>query len=383
MKYFPLLWANLRRKPLRSALTFASIVVAFLLFGLLQTVNSALAGSVGLAGADRLITMHKLSLIMSFPQSYLNRIRTVEGVRAATSQDWFGGIYQDDRNQIVALAVEPESFLDVYSEYNLTPEQRAAWLADRTGAIVGKTLAATHGWKAGDTIPLRSNFYTKSDGSAVWDLKITAVFDASNGDNSSLYFHYDYLNESRTAQRDEIGYISLRIADPDRAPQIAGAVDALFANSPAETKTSTEKAFIQGFANQMGNIGAIVTTVATAVFFTMLLVTANTMAQSVRERTNEIAVLKTLGFSSRGITGLVLAESLLMTALGGAAGLAIAALAAGALAVAVQQFFPVLGIPTGTYLTGAVLIVVLGVLAGLWPSAQAARLKITDALRKV
>lgn len=383
MKYLPLLWANLRRKPLRSGLTFASIVVAFLLFGLLQTVNSALTGSVGLAGADRLITIHKLSLIMSFPQSYLNRIRSVEGVRAATSQDWFGGVYQDDRNQIVALAVDPESFLDVYSEYNLTPEQRAAWLADRTGAIVGKTLAATHGWKVGDTIPLRSNFYTKPDGSAVWDLKIIAVFDAANGDNSSLYFHYDYLNESRSVQRDEIGYVALRIDDPDRAPQIASAIDALFANSPAESKTSTEKAFIQGFANQMGNIGAIVTTVATAVFFTMLLVTANTMAQSVRERTSEIAVLKTLGFSSRGVTGLVLAESLLITALGGAAGLGVAALAASALAAQVQQYFPVLGIPSGTYGVGAALIVILGVLAGLWPSAQAWRLKITDALRKV
>jgi putative ABC transport system permease protein len=383
MKYLPLLWANLRRKPLRSALTFASIVVAFLLFGLLQTVSSALSGSIGLAGADRLITMHKLSLIMSFPQSYLTRIRGVDGVRAATSQDWFGGIYQDDRNQIVALAVDPESFLEVYPEYNLTPEQRAAWLADRTGAIVGKTLAATHGWKAGDTIPLRSNFYTKADGSSVWDLEIIAVFDASNGDNSSLYFHYDYLNESRTAQRDEIGYVALRIADPDRAPQVAGTIDAMFANSRAETKTSTEKAFIQGFANQMGNIGAIVTTVATAVFFTMLLVTANTMAQSVRERTNEIAVLKTLGFSSRGVTGPVLAESLLITALGGAVGLGIAALAAGALAAVVQQYFPTLGIPAGTYWIGTALIIVLGVLAGLWPSAQAWRLRITDALRKV
>lgn len=383
MKFLPLLWANLRRKPLRSGLTVASIVVAFLLFGLLQTVNSALTGSSGLAGVDRMMTMHKVSIIMSLPQSYLNRIRSVDGVIAATSQDWFGGVYQDDRNQIAAIAVDPETFLQVYSEYGLTAQQRAAWLADRTGAIVGKALAERFGWKEADTIPLRSNIFVKTDGTDVWDIKISAVYDAANGDNSSLYLHYDYLNESRSFQRDEIGWVALRIADPDRAPQIASTVDALFANSTAETKTATEKAFIQGFANQMGNIGAIVTAVASAVFFTMLLVTANTMAQSVRERTNEIAVLKTLGFSRTGVTGLVFAESLLMTAIGGAIGLGIAALAANAMGQMLQQYFPVLGIPASTYWIGAALIVTLGALASLLPGTQASRLKITDALRKI
>jgi putative ABC transport system permease protein len=381
MKYLPLLWANLHRKPLRTGLTFASILVAFLLFGLLNAVSAALTGGVQLAGVDRLVTMHKLSLIMPLPLNYLNRVRSVEGVRAATSQDWFGGIYKDERQQIVAFAVDPESFIEVYPEFNLTPEQRSAWLADRTGAIVGKSLAATHGWKAGDTIPMRSNYFVRTDGTNVWPMRIIAVFDASNS-NSNLYFHYDYLNEARTVARDQIGYIALRIDNPDRAPQIAEAIDALFANSLAETKTSTESAFIQGFANQMGNVGAIVTTVALAVFFTMLLVTANTMAQSVRERTNEIAVLKTVGFSSRGVTGLVLAESLLITALGGAAGLGAAALIVSVMEQRLQQYFPELGVPTETYALGAALIVLLGVLAALLPSAQAWRLKITDALRK-
>jgi putative ABC transport system permease protein len=328
MKYLPLLWAYIRRKPLRTGLTFASIVVAFLLYGLLQTIHAALSLGADLAGVDRLVTIHKVSIINSLPKSYLNRVRGTPGVRAATSQDWFEGIYQSDRNQIASIAVDAESFLDVYPDYRLTPEQRQAWLSDRTAAIVGKTLAERFQWKVGDTIPLRSGIYTKKDGDNSWPMKIAAIYDASNGDNSGLYFHYDYLNEARTFGRDAIGWIIMRIEDPNRAPELAKTIDGAFANSSTETKTSTEKAFVQGFANQMGNIGAIITAVATAVFFTMLLVTANTMAQAVRERINEIAVMKTLGFSNFGVTGLVLGESLLVTARGGVFGLAIARAAA-------------------------------------------------------
>ena len=382
MKYFPFLWASLGRKRLRTTLTLASIVIAFLLYGMLQTLNLALTGSSNLAGVDRLITMHKVSLIQPLPASYLNRIRGVAGVRDASPQNWFGGIYQDDRNQIPALAVDPEKFLEMYPEYTLAPEQRAAWFEDRTGAIVGKVLAERFGWKVGDTIPLRSNIYTKPDGGIVWDLKISGIYSGSNGDNASLYFHYKYLDESRAFGKGTIGLALLRIADPDRAPEISRTIDAMFANSAAETKTSTEKAFIQGFANQMGNIGAIVTAVATAVFFTMLLVTANTMAQSVRERTNELAVMKTLGFSSFSVTAMVMGEALLITILGAAAGLALSGLASQALGQTIQQYFPSLGMPADTYVKGVLLAVVLGALSGALPCAQAWQLKIVDALRK-
>jgi putative ABC transport system permease protein len=380
----PLFFANLRRKPVRTGLTIASIVVAFLLFGLLKTMEGALALAAELAGIDRLATMHKVSLIQQFPVSYLNRIRSVDGVVAAAPFVWFGGVYQDERNQIAAQGTEPTTFFDVYPEYRLPPDQRAEWIRDRSSMIVGRILADRFGWKIGDTVPVRSSFYRKSDGGDTWELKVAGIYETTNGDNVSLFFHYDYLNESlpQNGGRDSIGFVMIKIEDPAKAQQVSAAVDALFANSSAETKTATERAFIQGFANQIGDIATIVTAVASAVFFTMLLVTGNTMAQSVRERISEIAVLKTLGYSKRVVAGLVLTESFVITALGGAIGLGLAALTADSMSAALAQYFPVLGIPSSTYVIGAALIVVLSVLAALLPSAEAWRLKITDALRK-
>jgi putative ABC transport system permease protein len=384
LKFLPLLFANLRRKPVRTGLTIASIVVAFLLFGLLKTMEGALALAADLAGVDRLATMHKVSLIQTFPRSYLNQIRSVDGVVEVAPFVWFGGIYQDERNQLAAQATEPETFLQVYPEYRLPPGERADWIADRASMVVGRALAERFGWNVGDIVPVRSAFYRKDDGSGVWDMRLAGIYDATNGDNSSLYFHYDYLNEALSgAARDTIGWVILKIANPDESQQVSAAVDAMFANSPAETKTATERAFIQGFANQMGDIATIVTAVASAVFFTMLLVTGNTMAQSVRERVNEMAVLKTLGYSKRVVASLVLVESFAITALGGAVGLGLAALATDSMSAMLAQFFPVLGIPPETYVTGGVLIVVFSVLAALLPSAEAWRLRITDALRKV
>lgn len=381
-KYLPLLWANLGRKRLRTSLTLASIIVAFLLFGLMQTLRVALTGSPELAGVDRLVTLHKISIVQSFPLSYLNRIRGVDGVKVATTSNWFGGIYQEDRNQIGTFAVDVPSFIEVYDDYQLSPEIKDAWLKDRTGAIVGKVVADRFGWKVGQTVPIRSNIWTQKDGNATWPMKIVGIYEATNGDNQSIYFHYDYLNEARSQIKDEIGMVVIKVADPSRSEQIARTVDSLFANSSTETKTSTEKAFIQGFANQMGNIGKLLTAVAAAVFFTMLLVTANTMGQSIRERINEIGVMKTLGFSGAGVTGMILGEALLVTALGGFIGLGLAALAGKGIGKAMAQFFPVLGMPGWTWAVGTVLILVLGGLAAALPCAQASRLKIVDALRK-
>lgn len=382
-KYLPLLWANLGRKRLRTSLTIASIIVAFLLFGLMQTLRVALTGSPDLAGVDRLVTLHKISIIQSFPLSYLNRIRAVEGVKVATTSNWFGGVYQNERNQLAVFGVDVPSFLEVYDDYKLSPEAKDAWLKDRTSAVVGKVLAERFNWKVGDTIPMQSNIWTqKNGGGNVWPMKVVGIFDATNGDNQAVYFHYDYLNESRAQIKDEIGMVVIKVADPARSEQIARNVDALFANSSFETKTSTEKAFIQGFANQMGNIGKILTLVAAAVFFTMLLVTANTMAQSIRERINEIGVMKTLGFSGTGVTMMIIGEALLVTALGGYIGMALAALAGQGIGKAMAQFFPVLGMPAWTWAAGTALIVILGGLSAALPCAQASRLKIVDALRK-
>jgi putative ABC transport system permease protein len=381
MKYLPLLWSNLQRKRLRTWLTLASIVVAFLLFGILQTMRMALTGGAELAGADRLISMHKVTFVQPLPESYLTRTRGIDGVKVATPYSWFGGVFQDDRNQLFTFAVDPETFLDVYPEYELTQEERTSWFNDRAGVIVGSGTAERFGWKVGDTIPVRSNIYSNQDGTQIWQMNIRAIFNASN-DNQSLYFHHEYLDESRTFGKDTIGMIVLRIDDANRSVEIADRIDALFANSSTETKTDNEKAFMQAWANQMGNIGALVTAVATAVFFTMLLVIANTMSQSVRERTNELAVMKTIGFARGSVTGMVIAESTLLTVLGAAIGLALASVAAIGIGKMLAQYFPTLGMPPSTFVIGGVLAVILGALASALPAAQAYQLKIVDALRR-
>lgn len=377
-----LLWANLGRKRSRLTLTLASITVAFILFSLVKALQYALIGGVDLAGQDRLMSMHKVSFIQPLPRSYLERMRAVDGVRTAISFNWFGGYYKDERTQVFSYPVLGEEYLqDLYPEIQVDPQQRKNWLDERTGALVGRSLAESLGWKVGDVVPLRSAIYFKPDGTNTWDMKISGIFDNASGDTNGLYFHYDYFNEG-IVQKDGIGWVALKLKDKNQAAQIAAKVDALFANSAAETKTSTEKAFIQGFANQFGNISAIVTVIVVAVFFTLLLVTANSMAQSIRERTNEIGVMKTLGFSSAQVTGLVLAESLLITFLGGLLGLVLGWLAVKGIAAPLKQMLPLLTVPPSAYALAALCMVILGVLSGAIPCWQAWQLKITDALRR-
>lgn len=382
MKYLPLFWANLRRKPLRTTLTFASVVVAFLLFGLLEAVNYALTGGANLAGQDRLVTQHHVSIILSLPGNYLTRIRTIDGVRSATSENWFGGVFQDDRNQITAYAVDHESFFDVYPEFAPPEAQLKTWLTTRTSVVVGSGLAKQFGWKVGDRFPLRSNFARNREGSDTWDVDIAGIYDIKDGDNSNLFLRYDYFNEARTFDRDSIGWVVLRLADPNRGPAISKQIDAFFANSSAETKTTTESAFLQGFANQMGNVGAIVSAVAAAVFFTMLLVTANAMAQSVRERVREIAVMRTIGFSNGGIVALVLLEGLAITVLGGAVGLWSGDAVARSIGASLGQFLPLMFMPPNAFVIGALLAVGLGALSCALPCAQIWRLEIVEQLRR-
>jgi putative ABC transport system permease protein len=379
LKYLPLFASNLKRKPVRTGLTLASIVVAFMLFGLLKTLQSALEFGADIAGVDRLVTMHRMTLIQLFPRSYLNRIDAVEGVKSAVSFNWIGGIFNDE--QLAFQTTDPERFVEVYPEYELPDEQKRDWFADQGSAIVGRSIADKYGWKIGDTVPIRSEFYERTDGTRSWDVRIAGIYDATNGDNANVFIHWDYLNQS-IGEPNLIGFVILRVDDPAKLRDVAARIDGQFANSPAETKTDTERAFIQGFANQMGDIGAIVTAVVSAVFFTILLVAGNTMAQSVRERTSEFAVLKTLGFRSGGIVTMVLAESLVITALGAAIGLGLAMLFAGVMSAALQAYFPVIGLPREALVIGALLAVVLALLAAILPSLEAGRLRITEALRK-
>lgn len=383
MRFLPLIWADLKRRKARTILTFLSIVVAFAVFGVVMAFYTALSAGVEVAGADRLILTNKVTFIQPLPISYGARIAQVPGVEAVTHASWFGGIYQEPSNFFPQLAVEPAKYLELYPEILLPEKQKEAWLADRTGAVVGRTTAERFGWKVGDRIPIQATYNVKKDGSRTWEFNLDGIYDgAEKGtDTTQFLFHYTYLDEARLRGEGLVGWYIVRVADPSQAAKVAEAIDSRFANSPYETKTSTEKAFAQAFANQVGNIGAIATSIAAAVFFTLLLVTGNAMAQSVRERTNELAVLKTLGFRNTTVLVLVLAESCLLAAAGGLGGMGLAWLLTQG-GDPTGGFLPVFYIPTRGVLLGGALLVLLGLASGALPGYQALRLRIAEALRR-
>jgi putative ABC transport system permease protein len=382
-KYLPLLAASLRRKRLRTFFTLASILVAFLLFGLAESLRYSLQSGVDVAGADRLLTMHKVSFTQLLPQSYENRIRAIDGVVDVTPQTWFGAWYQDERNQIPTFPVKPEAFLRMYPEYRVPEEQRLAWIADRSGILIGRGLADLTGWQVGEAVPLRSAIWRKADGSDAWDVTVRAIYDLpQGGDTRQILMQQAYFEEGRGQGKGLIGWYLVKVDSVERASSIAGQIDLQFANSPAETKTSSERAMAQSFVNQVGNIGAILRAIVIAVFFTMLLVTANTMAQSVRERTSEIGVLKTLGFTNGGLLGLVLAESVLVTVIGGSLGLAGAWWLGVQLEPVFRQYLPGFALPADAVAVGIACMVGLGLVAGAVPAGQAMRLRIVEALRR-
>jgi putative ABC transport system permease protein len=381
VKYFPLIWRNLLRRKVRTLFTLASVFIAFVLYSFLMVVQNAFSMGVEVAGVDRLVLMHKVSLIQLLPISYLDRIRGTEGVTHVGHSTWFGGTYQNKVNQFAVMAVNPEYFA-LYPEARVPEEQVQAWLADRQGAIVGRTTATKYGWKVGDKIPIQATIWQPKQGNT-WFFNIDGIYDADKGfDTSNFFFHYEYLDENRRGAFGMVGWYVLRIDDPSRAADVSARLDAQFANSSAETKTSTEKAFLQGFVNQVGNIKAIIISILAAVLFTLfLLVLANTMAQSVRERTSELAVLKTLGFSNGLVLGLVLVESILMALLGGGLGLAITyfAVEGGSFN---NAFLPVFIMRSRDIAIGIALCCALGLVAGAFPAVSAMRLRITDALRR-
>ncbi len=384
MKYLHLLWRNLTRKKLRTALTVLSILVAFVLFGYLAAIRQAFSMGIDVAGADRLIVRHKVSIIQFLPESYERRIEQIDGVDDAVSQTWFGGIYQKPQNFFAQMPVEPEEFLRMYPEYLLEPEERQAFLTTRTGAIAGVTTAERFGWKVGDRIPIEATIWVKKDGSRSWEFDLVGIYEgAEKGtDTTSFFFRYDYFDEARAWGQGNVGWYIVRIDDPDRAAEIAEQIDAEFANSPAETKAEPEGAFLQSFAKQVGDIGTIIVAIVTVVFFTILLVAGNTMAQSVRERIRELGVLKALGFTHRGVLGLVLAESCLLAVLGGGLGLALAAWLISFGDPTPTNSLPIFYFPARDVVIGAVLVVLLGLAAGVLPALRALRLEPADALRR-
>jgi putative ABC transport system permease protein len=386
MKHFPLIWSYLWRRKVRTIFTLLAALFTFALFGILVATNVAFGMGVDISGADRLVVIHKISLIMPLPIAYKARIAAVPGVEAVTHMNWFGGVYQDEKNSFPQMAVDTPTFLNLYPDYVLPPDQKKAWEADRAGAIAGRDLAQRFGWKVGDKIPIQGTIFSKKDGSRLWEFNLDGLYSPGKKgvDATQFFFHYEYLKEAASRGNDLVGWYTIRIADANRAAEISKKIDALFANSSYETKTSTEKAFAQGFANQIGNIGLIVRYVVSAVLFGMLLVIGNTMAQSVRERTNELAVLKTLGYGNGLVLFLVIAESCLLALCGAGLGLF---LSWGVLTPLVgkmlKQFLPVFFIPAWGILLGIGVALLLGILTGLLPGIQAMRLRIVDALRKV
>jgi len=382
MKFLGLVLKSARRSKRRTFLTIMSVAIAVFLFASLRAVLNGFNAATEASSSTRIVTQRSTSLFFSMPSSHADAIRATSGVRDVTWASWFGGVYKDPQNFFAQFAVEPESYLRMYPEILLTPEEKKAFLADRAACIIGEGLARTYGFKVGDKITLKVGIpiYGRKD----FDFNVAAIYKSGGAavDNQSMAFHWKYADE-RSSVPGQVGWIVSEISNPDQATQISRAIDAKFANSPNETKTETEKAFQSTFVAMFGNLNLLLGSIALAVVVTTLFVAANTMAMSVRERTTEIAVMRTLGFQARTIFMLIAGEGLLMAFIGGTLGaLAAAAIIDGGW-LPTGGFIPELRINPGNIATGVALGAFIGIFAGLIPATMASRLKIVDALRRV
>ena len=385
MKFLYLVYRNLGRRKLRTALTFLSILVAFLMFGVLSAMKAALTDVDAIADNNRLIVRHRVSFLQMLPEAYMARIARIPGVETVAHQSWFGGVFGEQKVQFATIAVEPATFQAMNPEYRIPPGQMEVWSRTRTGAVVGREIALKFDWKIGQRVPLISTIWPNKSGGA-WEFDIVGIYEAAKKgvDQTSFFFRYDYFDEARQYGEGEVGWYQVRLADPKDAAQVASAIDTEFANSSAETKSESESAMFQGFIAQIGDIGQIVTAILGAVFFTILLVAANTMAQSVRERTQELGVLKAMGFTNELVLGVVLGEAITICLFGGLLGLAFGWVFVTGMAETpmMRQYFPLFALLPRDITVGVVLALVLGVVSGLLPSLQAMRLRVADALRR-
>jgi putative ABC transport system permease protein len=379
MKYRHLILRNLVRKKTRTALTIGSFAVALFLFGLLNVLHDAFSQGMEVAGADRLVVVNRVSIIQPLPFSYRDRLLRVPGVTHVTFANWFGGVYQDEKNFFAQFAIDREGYRQMFPEYLIDDGQWRAFLGDKEAAIAGEALAEKFKWKIGDRIPIRGTIYQ-----GTWEFNLRGIYrgQRAQDDVNQFWLRWDYLDERTQIGKSRVGWYTLRIASPDDATRVAKAIDDGFANSPYETKTDTEKAFAASFVKQMGNIQLLMLTVGSVVFFTLLLVTGNTMAIAVRERTRELAVLKAVGFTDTFVLVMVIAETMIVAALGGGLGLGLA------------KLLTLRGDPTGGLLPyfqlgadavalGLALALAVGLIAGFLPALAAARLRVVEALRRV
>jgi len=375
--------ANLFRKRVRTILTLLSVIMAFLLFGLLQSVNTVFSSGADFVGATRLFVQARVSFTTPLPLSMVPKLEAVPGVTRVAYQQWFGGVWQTN-TQLIMFALDPQRYHDVYPEWKMPEAQWQAFEHTRTGLIVGRQLAKQYGWKIGQKIPISSNIWPQKNGSKAWEFDLVGIFDGKDEDwqkrTNLAFIQQDYFEEANQfGLKGRTNFFILKLADGANAEAISRAVDSMFENSPDETKTQTEKDFNISFVKQIGDIGLIVRWILFAVFFTLLLVVGNTMAQSVRERIPELAVLKTLGFNDRSVFGFVLAEAFALVLAGGLVGLALASLAGAMVEKATGGQF-LLALDASVWLLGAVAIVLMSLAVGLLPALRARRLEIVDAL---
>ena len=386
MSSFTLISAALRRKKTRTFLTFSSVVFAFLIFGVLSMLQTAFSMGAEIANEDRLVVRHRVSLFQLLPQSYEADMEEIPGVVDAMHMTWFGGVYQDPSNFFMQSPVEPAEYLDMYPEILVPDEAKLRWIETRNGAIAGRALVERLGWEVGDRIPIQPTIWRQAGrGDDAWEFELVGVYDADveGFDQTQFLFRYDFFDEARSFGRGQVGWFMVRIADPDRAPEIAAAIDDAFRNSAAETKSESEGAFAAGFANQVGNLGLIVTSILAAVFFTILLVAGNTMAQSVRERIGEIGLLKALGFTGARVQRLVLMESVTLVTTAGFLGMVLAVGLERVLRPALSAYFPGLFLRPEDLLIGLGLAVATGLVVGIFPARRAMRLETALALRRL
>jgi putative ABC transport system permease protein len=378
-----LVFKNLVRNPLRLCLTVFATFIAFMVYGLLSSFQAALDSGVELAADDRLIVVNKINFTQPLPISYVNKVRGIDHVVALTHLNWFGGYYQDPQNEIVMFAVDPEGFLGVYDEVLMTEGERSNWVSNRRGLIAGKSIATTNGWQVGDRIPVNSSIFMQRDRSRDWDFDVAAIYTGADAqtDTDSVYFHYEYFDETQAFGRGFVGRLVVRTEHPRFNEQVVHDIDDMFANTPYETETVPEQTFNKAFAEQIGNLGLILTSVVLAAFFIILVIVGNSMVLAIRERTNEIGVMKTLGFTSARVFSMVLAESLALAFAGGLLGL----LSADVLIAAVNRSsyqLPTLILNAATVIKALLIMLTLGLVTGIVPAVKALRLNIVSALSR-
>ncbi len=384
MKDLALSLQGLARKKLRTGLLIFAVFIAFLIYAVLAAFSASLTAAASSTGGDRLTVSNKINFTQSLPLAYVNRVSNIEGVKDLSYSMWFGGYYQEQRNFLLAFAVEPESYTRIYKEYVAPPEQVRDFIGIRDSVMVGRTMADRFGWKLGQQIPLSTNIWTRRDGTNVYPVVVRGIFDGATPQTNTdiILVPYEYLDEGRAFANDEIGNIHVVTAGSDQNDRIIGEIDTLFANSRAETRTTTEEAFNAAFIDQQGNIGLIVLGVMGAAFVTILLIVGNAMAGAIRERTGEIAVMKTVGFTSPRIARIVIGETLLIALIGGAIGVALAWFVTGWVRNAGGFFGPMVLTPQ-VILSALGLMVLLGLLTGAIPAWNAMRVNVVTAFRRI